>query len=347
MKIFLKLFVIVFLFSLQGNAASVRSASQITQLDFGLIGSGDSLGTIGILSGSGICSATTGGVVSFGSCADGSFTLLVRNGGGGVALNNGKQKFRVLLSEFVTTITANDTEILFPSISGCVAASSPSPPAGYVAIDCENTSTANSAEQTWTIPVIAKISNISTAQIGATHNPTYSFVACRCNKGCPTSIGHNKCTITNRGVTLTPTLSAQIYKSLSITSQTDLDFGKIAAGNAPSTFRQTGNALGGNAAQIEEGSAGTFTINGESGGGINYNLTIPASVSLVCPSCGGAPMNVNLEFYSGATLLSSGTVLRALDGSGDDVIDVEGILSVGANQLEGSYSETYPITINY
>ncbi|MFT6107072.1 MAG: hypothetical protein ACJA0S_000248 [Rickettsiales bacterium] len=36
-----------------------------------------------------------------------------------------------------------------------------------------------------------------------------------------------------------------------------------------------------------------------------------------------------------------------MNGSGDDVVDIEGILSVGANQVEGNYSGTYPITINY
>jgi hypothetical protein len=342
MKNFWKSFFIILLFSFASHAASVRTASQVDQLDFGLIGPGDDSGTIGILSGAGICSSTTNEVVSFGGCSDGSFTLLTRNGNSSVALNNGKQKFRVHVSQFATTITANDTEILFPSIAGCVASSSPNPPAGFIAIDCENTSTANNAQQTWIIPVIAKISNISATQTSTTFNPSYSFIACRCNKGCPSSVTSNKCKTNNnnnRGVTLTPNFLAQIYKSLSITSQTDLDFGRIAAGSEASTIRQTGNKLTGNAARIDEGSAGGFTVQGESGGTVQYDIDLPTSVTLDCTSgsCGSSDMSAALEFSSGGTPVDD-SLKRTLDASGNDVIDVEGILSVGANQLQGDYS---------
>jgi hypothetical protein len=102
--------------------------------------------------------------------------------------------------------------------------------------------------------------------------------------------------------------------------------------------------------RIADGSVGGFVVNGEYGGGMNYNITLTDNVALDCqsPSCSGDPsMNVALEFLSGLIPISSGSSVRTLNGYGNDVIDIEGVLSVGANQSEGEYLGTYNITVDY
>ncbi|MFT6077697.1 MAG: hypothetical protein ACJA02_000385 [Myxococcota bacterium] len=233
MKNLWKLFTIISLFSFASHATSVGSASQAGQLYFGKIGPVDSVGSIG--GSTNYCSPTTQ-VSSVGDCRGfGSFNLAVRNQGKSVSLPN-KNTFRVFIETSIATINANDTELFFENIAACT--NLPSLQSGFIAMDCANNSTANQVTQNWSIKVFGRISNIISAQSSATYSPNDAFAGFGCNKdGFSPNINHQKCSGNNHGVTLAPTLNAQINKNLSVSiSPTNLDFGQIAAGELLSTF---------------------------------------------------------------------------------------------------------------
>ncbi len=341
--LFCLLFTIPLLIS-ESKAATVTSNNLTTQLNFGRVGPGSSIGSIGNTTST--CSPVTGGVVLFNGCTRGLVSITSKNAGSNVSVANGKKKFRIHIPSTVTTITTNDTTLRFGTVTGCVAAASPAPPSGYIAIDCTNTSNTNNANQTWSIPIIGSLSNISPTQNSQTYTPSYSVIACGCNNGCPNSLTHNKCT-GNPGKTLATSLSVQLYKTLSVVESSSLKFGTIVAGSTTGTINQSGATTGGVIAiSGSSRSPGAFSVNGEPSAGIPYNLSLPSNVSLSCdsgitPSCSAAPsMLANLSFSSG-----SGT--RVLNSSGSDLVTINGTLMVGANQLVGNYKGIYSVFVNY
>ncbi len=139
----------------------------------------------------------------------------------------------------------------------------------------------------------------------------------------------------------TATASATLLTPLSITKDIDLNFGNIASSNEAGTaVLTTGGVVsstGGVA--ILDGitpTAAKFTVVGASSE--TYSMDAPASIVL---TSGSTNLNLSLVYDKAA----SGNVLTG----GSSVILVGGTLSIPANTVAGTYTNTtdLKITVNY
>ena len=118
----------------------------------------------------------------------------------------------------------------------------------------------------------------------------------------------------------TASAAARILAAISITKDTDLDFGDIFASTTGSTEASTLDA--------------TFTVRGTAGSA--YSVSVPTSVVL---TGAGSAMS--------ATLSGTDAGAGAIGSNGTSTVTVSGALAVGANQAAGSYSGTFDVTVNY
>jgi hypothetical protein len=81
-------------------------------------------------------------------------------------------------------------------------------------------------------------------------------------------------------------------------------------------------------------SAGSFSLTGT--GSSTFGVTYPASFNVTSAAAGATPMAVTITGAATGTL-SAGAV----------TLPVGGILTVGANQIAGSYTGTYVMTVEY
>lgn len=139
----------------------------------------------------------------------------------------------------------------------------------------------------------------------------------------------------------TATASATLLTPLSITKDIDLNFGNIASSNEAGTAVLTTAGVisrtGGVA--ILDGvtpAAAKFTVVGASSE--TYSMDAPASIKL---KSGSTELNLSLVYDKAAT----GNVLTG----GSSVILVGGTLSIPANTVAGTYTNTtdLKITVNY
>ncbi len=137
------------------------------------------------------------------------------------------------------------------------------------------------------------------------------------------------------------TSNVKIVPVMTITAVNPLEFGSVAtvgssAGTVVLTAAASTTATPTNVTLLSTGatrSAGSFTINGESGS--TYTLSaLPASITL---TSGANTMTVNGLTSSANRTLTAGT----------DTLFIGGTLNVTANQTPGSYTGTYPVTVNY
>jgi hypothetical protein len=136
----------------------------------------------------------------------------------------------------------------------------------------------------------------------------------------------------------TATATAKIISAITVTKNTDLNFGTAIASAAGGTVVVTPLVA---ATQTCTGvtctgggqTSAQFSISGATG--TVAVITVPASVSLTGP---GVAMT--------ATLNSSAATL-ALLGTAADAFQVGGSLAVGANQATGSYSGSFTVTVAY
>lgn len=139
----------------------------------------------------------------------------------------------------------------------------------------------------------------------------------------------------------TATVDAEISSSLSASTSTGLAFGSLTSGPLGGTVVVNPNgvrfATGGinlNTASVS--SPALITIIGKPNA--TYAVTLPATVQL---SDGGS----NTMTVSGFASTPAGT--GQLDGSGQQVLSIGGILNVGANQPFGSYRGVMAVVIDY
>ena len=131
-------------------------------------------------------------------------------------------------------------------------------------------------------------------------------------------------------------ITATILTPISISKQTDLGFGEVypdatLAGTVTVDYTGGRTFSGGAAAGTIPGAAGSFTVTGEPGS--TYAVSIPATVNLTGP---GTDMTVSLIENSSGNL-----------DLGSDIFQIGGVLNVGANQISGSYSASFTVTVNY
>lgn len=145
-----------------------------------------------------------------------------------------------------------------------------------------------------------------------------------------------------QGVSATANAEASIVSPITITKNTDLRFGNIAAGASAGTV-----VLSPAGARTPSGvtlptttgtvTAATFTVNGTPG--YTYSITLPSSPLTL--NNGANTMTVN-AFTSTPT--PTGTLV-----GGTDALNVGATLNVGAAQAPGTYTSASPftVTVNY
>lgn len=137
--------------------------------------------------------------------------------------------------------------------------------------------------------------------------------------------------------TQTASAEVEIIAAVALTEDHSLDLGVVASSaSAGTVLLPTGsNTRTCSASLTCVGTAqrGQFTISGATAG-YNIGITVPASTSL---TGSGAPMNL--------TLVPSMTSFTSIGSP--QVFYVGGTLSVGANQVAGSYTGTYNVSADY
>jgi len=144
-----------------------------------------------------------------------------------------------------------------------------------------------------------------------------------------------------QAATATGTANAKVLAPIAISAGTPLNFGSIASSAALGTVVMTAagarSATGG-VGLVTDGTnaptAGVFTVTGATG--IGFSITLPATATI---TSGANNMTVN-AFAS--TPSGSGTLV-----GGTATVNVGATLNVGANQVAGTYTGTYPVTVNY
>jgi hypothetical protein len=142
------------------------------------------------------------------------------------------------------------------------------------------------------------------------------------------------------------TASAKIVAPLTLVKSADLNFGTIATSNAvgtvtvPATSGSQASATGGAsmvASSLSQTGPAVFAITGESDQTFKLNVKTGDVITL---ANGDETMDVTLSipgFTATANTLTGGTRTLYIGGS----------LAVGANQVSGSYSKTFDVTIAY
>lgn len=131
--------------------------------------------------------------------------------------------------------------------------------------------------------------------------------------------------------------SAQIQQAISITEDTQMDFGTIAVDGSGGTVTITAaGSVSGPAGYTFSGSpaGGTFTASGDASTAVTISFT---DGSLTGP---GTAMTLNNFTHD-----AGGT--PTTDGTGDLTFNVGADLVVNASQASGAYSGTYVVTVNY
>jgi len=137
----------------------------------------------------------------------------------------------------------------------------------------------------------------------------------------------------------TASASATIVSAIAIAKTADLDFGEVVAGGTSGTVvlstanerSVTGGSTLGNAAGA---AAASFSVTGDSDG--SFSITLPSSTTI---TDGTNDMTVDNFVSSPAdsSTLSSGTA----------TISVGATLNVDADQVAGSYTGTFDVTVTY
>jgi hypothetical protein len=134
--------------------------------------------------------------------------------------------------------------------------------------------------------------------------------------------------------------NATIIAPIAISNSDALDFGDVVPGTSLGTVVMatagTRSATGGTTlGSVNVGGAADFTVTGADG--YAYSITLPSSITL---SDGG----VNTMSVDTFTSNPSGT--GTLTG-GSQALAVGATLHVGANQVAGSYSGSFDVTVTY
>lgn len=131
---------------------------------------------------------------------------------------------------------------------------------------------------------------------------------------------------------------AKVLKQLTIVKVTDLDFGTIVAGTAPSTASVDAAGVltcGTGLTCSQTPSAAKFTVSGSNN--TIVTVSVPATVTLAS----GANSMV-------ATLSAPTTLALGNSGSTGTALNFGGSLAVAANQVDGVYaSPNFAVTVDY
>lgn len=150
----------------------------------------------------------------------------------------------------------------------------------------------------------------------------------------------------NAAATATATATAEVLDTLTLTADSPLDFGLIAANtggtvtvNADSTVAKTGDLV-----STGTRSPAAFTVVGSAG--TTVGLTLPTSASTLTlqgwTGAGAAPTMSLAGFNS-----NPGGAFQLNATTGDATFNVGGTLTVAGNQAPGVYSGTFDVSVEY
>lgn len=148
----------------------------------------------------------------------------------------------------------------------------------------------------------------------------------------------------------TATASAVVAAPIAITKATDLDFGRVFAGNGTVTLTSDNNvALTGNSIPLPVAggtrTAARFNVTGD--GANTFSIDISASDALLTSSGSGNPtMGVSFFARNAADAVET-PVTGGMLSAGSASFYVGGTLKVGATQAAGSYAGTVRATVVY
>ncbi len=141
---------------------------------------------------------------------------------------------------------------------------------------------------------------------------------------------------TAQAATTTGTAKGRILKQITLTATQDLDFGTIVSGAAADTVViSTGGSRTCGAGLVCSGTTTAAAFNATGSSGATVNITAAASVTL--SEVGGATMNASLV-KSANTMVLTGV---------SNIFNVGGTLTVGANQVDGVYTGSFNVSVDY
>jgi hypothetical protein len=127
--------------------------------------------------------------------------------------------------------------------------------------------------------------------------------------------------------------------SQSIQTNSDLTFGRIAAGSAPGTvtISPLGSRTSSGGVTLASSSFGAarFTVSGNPN--LSFAILLPATQAL---TGGGEPLVVD-------TFQSFPSETGILDGSGNRILELGATIHIPANQARGTYSGSFEVTVTY
>jgi hypothetical protein len=146
--------------------------------------------------------------------------------------------------------------------------------------------------------------------------------------------------------TETTEVRGTVLLPLTLTEQTDLDFGTVVASAVSGTVTidpDTGNrTVTGGVAEVplDPGNRATYSGAGPAGGQVTLVLTPP--VGMLLYNATSDPLTItSLDLDNG------GSTVRIIDGSGAFQVGVGGTFAIAANQQNGVYTATYDLEAQY
>lgn len=140
-----------------------------------------------------------------------------------------------------------------------------------------------------------------------------------------------------QAATATATAKAEILQQITVTKNADLDYAVIVTGAAASTVQVSTAGVrtcGVGLTCTNTATAADFSVAGTTGKVVT--ISVPASVTL---NSGANSMS--------STLVGSASTMTISATAANNKFQVGGTLSVGANQADGVYSNTFTVTVNY
>jgi hypothetical protein len=111
-----------------------------------------------------------------------------------------------------------------------------------------------------------------------------------------------------------------------------LEFGELAVGSTGGTFNVASQSATGDLVQLNGSNPAEFQVSGVAN--TAYNIIADSSVTL---NSGADSMSASLTAPNSS----------ALNGSGVNIFEIDGTLSVAGNQPDGSYSGQYNVSVSY
>lgn len=149
-------------------------------------------------------------------------------------------------------------------------------------------------------------------------------------------------------VTFDATATANVLRTLVINEDTQMSFGDVLAGTGGTVVLSHVDSsrlpTGAEIVASGGGAAGQFTVEGTTSK--SYTLTLPTTDQTLTHSGGGATMTVN-AFTNSLCAGTSCIGTLSADAIGIDTFSVGATLNISAGQLAGTYTGTYPITVDY